>query len=189
MKRLLLLFVIIIAAAAASAQKYIPAIKTGTVLNYSVYLKNLGQTINLDLTFTSTDDPIKMKWNVAGYGSGFFEMPQQSLATGKKIVLSPPAPDAVTKIGNDETLLVLSKSVYNDAVNNNAFELNGLKFNVITDTVTYKINDKVTDIMHAVSANGKNEIWILKNPDYPLICQGKGVTRGIDFYITAVKEL
>ncbi len=188
MKQFILSFALLVCSPALFAQKYIPVIKAGTVLNYSVTLKNMGQNIQLDLTFNSLTDPIKMQWNVPGYGTGSFEMPIKALETGKKIVLSPPTPDGVTKMKNDETLLVLSKALYNDAVNNKAFELNGFQFAVITDTATYKINNKVTDILHAVSANGKNEIWILNSPDYPLICQGKGVTRGIDFYLTGIKE-
>jgi hypothetical protein len=188
MKQYLMAFALFILSPVLFAQKYIPVIKAGTILNYSVALKNMGQNINFDLTFNSLTDPIKMKWNVPGYGTGIFEMPLIALENGKKIVLSPPEPDGITKMKDDETLLVISKATYNDGVNKKAFELNGLKFNVITDTATYRINDKITDIMHAVSANGKNEIWILNNPDYPIICQGKGVTRGIDFYLTSIKE-
>jgi len=188
MKQFFLSFSLFLLGSIAFAQKYIPVIKTGTVLSYNVALKNMGQEIQLGLTVTSFADPIKMQWNVPGYGTGSFEMPLKALESGKKLVLSPPEPDGVTKMKDDETLLVLPKSIYSDAVKNKAFELNGFKFAVIADTATYKINNKVTDIMHAVSANGKNEIWILNNPDYPLICQGKGVTRGIDFYLTAIKE-
>jgi hypothetical protein len=188
MKQFILSFALVVIGATVFGQKYIPVIKEGTVLNYSVALKNMGQTVELNLTFSSLADPIKMKWEVLGYGTGSFEMPVKALEAGKKTVLSPPTPDGITKLSNDETLLMISKAVYSDAVKNKAFELNGLKFAVITDTATYKINKKVTDIIHAVSANGKNEIWILNSPDYPLICQGHGVTRGIDFYLTAIKE-
>jgi hypothetical protein len=188
MKKLFLSFTLTLIYASLFAQKYIPTIKAGTILNYSVALKNMGQNIDLSLTFTSLGDPIKMQWNVPGYGTGGFEMAAKALETGKKIVLSPPEPDGITKLKDDETILVLSKSVYGDAVKNKAFELNGFKFAVIADTATYKINNKITDIIHAVATNGKNEIWILNNPDFPIICQGKGVTRGIDFYLTSIKE-
>jgi len=188
MKKLFLSFTLTLICVSLFAQKYIPTIKPGTVLNYSVALKNMGQNIDLNLTFTSLGDPIKIQWNVPGYGAGSIEMAAKALESGKKIVLSPPEPDAVTKLKDDEALLLVPRSVYSDAVKNKAFELNGFKFAVITDTATYKINNKVTDIIHAVAANGKNEIWILNNPDFPIICQGKGVTRGIDFYLTSIKE-
>lgn len=188
MKRLLLSLALFIIGAAAFAQKYMPVIKTGTVLNYSAFLKNTGQNAELNLTITNFTDPVKMQWNVPGYGTGIFEMPAKALESGHKTVLSPPEPDGVTKMGNDETLLVLSKALYNDATSKKAFELNGLSFAVITDTAVYKINNKQTDILHAVAANGKSEIWVLNNPDYPLICQGKGITKGIDFYLTSIKE-
>ena len=173
---------------ATFAQKYIPVIKTGSVLNFSIYLKNMGQNADLNLTVTSLKDPITLHWNVPGYGGGEFEMPVKSLENAKKTVLSPPAPDGVTKINTDETLMVLSKALYAEATNTKAFELNSIKYTIIPDTAVYKINDKVTDIFHAVSADKKSEIWVLNSPDYPIICQARGVTKGIDFYLTSVKE-
>ena len=83
---------------ATFAQKYIPVIKTGSVLNFSIYLKNMGQNADLNLTVTSLKDPITLHWNVPGYGGGEFERPVKSLENAKKTVLSPPAPDGVTKI-------------------------------------------------------------------------------------------
>ncbi|HEY0245190.1 MAG TPA: hypothetical protein VGC01_06470 [Mucilaginibacter sp.] len=187
MKQLLFALCFVVLAPAAFAQKYIPTIKAGSVLNYNIYMKNMGQNVELDLTINALTDPIKMQWNVPGYGTGSFEMPLKSLENGKKTVLSPPEPDGVTKVSSDETLMVLSKALFSDATKNQAFELNGIKFTVITDTATYKINNKTTDIVHAVSADNKSGIWILNNPDYPIICQGVNITKGIDFYLTSIK--
>jgi hypothetical protein len=187
MKQLLFALGLLILTSAAFAQKYIPTIKTGSVLNYSIYMKNMGQNAELDLTITALTDPIKMQWSVPGYGTGVFEMPLKSLESGRKTILSPPEPDGVTKMGNDETLMVLSKALYSDATKNKAFELNGIKFNIVADTATYRINNKPTDILHAVSADNKSGIWILNNPDYPIICQGVNITKGIDFYLTSIK--
>jgi hypothetical protein len=188
MKKIFLSAAFFIITTATFAQKYIPVIKPGSVLNFSIYLKNMGQNAELTLTINSINDPIKMHWNVPGYGGGEFEMPMQSLQSAKKTVLSPPAPDGVTKVSTDETLMVLSKALYNNATQNKAFELNSIKFTVIPDTAAYKINDKETDIFHAVSSDKKSEIWVLNSPDYPIICQEKGLIKGIDFYLTGIKE-
>ena len=168
----------------ASAQKYIPAIKAGTVLNYAIQLKNLGQNLDLTLTFASLDDPLKIKWSVIGFGDGTFEVPAASLESAAKVVLSPPDPGSTTKIPKDQSIMFISKAVFKDMITNKAFEINGQKFTVVPDTNVYKINDKETDIIHATA--GKMELWILNNPDFPIICQAKGVTRGIDFYLTSV---
>jgi hypothetical protein len=188
MKKIFLSIVLLLIACSTFAQKYIPVIKTGSVLNFSIYLKNMGQNTELSLTVASLKDPITMHWNVPGYGGGEFEMPVKSLENAKKTVLSPPTPDGVTKINTDETLMVLSKALYTEATSTKAFELNGVKYAIIPDTAVYKINDKVTDIFLAVSADKKSEIWVLNSPDYPIICQAKGVTKGIDFYLTSIQE-
>ena len=170
------------------AQKYVPVIKEGSVLNYDAYSKGLGQHVPLMLTVKSLADPIKMQWDVDGYGTGSFEMSAKALASGTKLVIKQPDPDGVTSMKDDETLIVLSKATFGDLVKDKAFQLNNQKYTVSTDTATYKINDKEADVFHAISENGKGELWVLNNPDFPLIYKAKGVTRGVDFTLTGIKE-
>jgi hypothetical protein len=173
---------------AVFAQKYVPVIKEGTVLNYDGFSKALGQHIPLILTIKSLGDPLKIQWYVDGYGTGSFEIPAMALDSGKKLVIKQPDPDGVTKMKNDETLIVISKATFGSLVKNNAFELNGQKFTVSSDTTTYKINDKIADVLHAVGENGKSELWVVNNPDFPLVYKAKSVTRGVDFTLTGIKE-
>jgi hypothetical protein len=170
------------------AQKYVPVIKEGSVINYDAYSKGLGQHVPLILTIKSLGDPVKIQWDVDGYGTGSFEIPAMALDSGSKLVIKQPDPDGVTKMKNDETLMIISKATFGSLVKNNAFQLNGQKFTVSTDTTAYKINDKTADIFHAVSENGKGELWVLNNPDFPLIYKAKSVTRGVDFTLTGIKE-
>jgi hypothetical protein len=170
------------------AQKYVPVIKEGTVLNYDGFSKALGQHIPLTLTIKSLGDPVSIQWFVDGYGTGTFEIPAMAIDSGTKLVIKQPDPDGVTKMKNDETLIVISKTTFGALVKNNAFELNGQKFTVVADTATYKINDKAADVFHATGENGKSELWVLNNPDFPLVYKAKGVTRGVDFTLTAIKE-
>jgi hypothetical protein len=173
---------------AVFAQKYVPTIKEGTVLNYDGFSKALGQHIALTLTIKSLGDPVNIQWDVNGYGTGTFEIPAMAIDSGTKLVIKQPDPDGVTKMKNDETLILISKATFGRLVKNNAFELNGQKFTVNTDTATYRINDRAADVFHAVSENGKGELWVLNNPDFPLIYKAKSVTRGIDFTLTGIKE-
>ena len=66
--------------------------------------------------------------------------------------------------------------------------LNKGKFDAKPDTLKYKINDKEADVIHAATANGKVHIWILNNPDFPLICRLTGNPGGIDFDLLSIKE-
>jgi hypothetical protein len=172
----------------ATAQKYVPVIKVGTILNYDGYSKNLGQHIALMLTIKSLGNPVSIQWYVDGYGTGTFEIPAMAIDTDTKLVIKQPDPDGVTKLKNDETIIAISKATFNNMVKDNTFRLNNQRFTVTTDTAMYKINNKTADIFHAVSENGKSELWIVNNPGFPLVYKAKSVTRGVDFTLTGVKE-
>jgi len=190
MKKILILAFIINISLSASAQKYVPVVKDSTVLSYDAFSKGLGQHISLTLTVSNLNgDPIRLKWAVDGYGTGTFEIPAKALANGTKLVIKQPEPDGVTTLGNDETLAVISKATFNSMVTNKTFQLNGQKFTVLAaDTATYKVNNKVADVFHAATDNGKNEIWVLNVPNFPLVYKAKSVTRGVDITLTGVKE-
>jgi hypothetical protein len=188
MKPIIVLAFVASVYSSAFAQKYVPVIKEGTVLNYDGFSKALGQHIPLILTIKSLGDPFSLQWYVDNYGTGIFEIPAAAIDSGTRLVIRQPDPDGVTKMKNDETLIVISKSTFGSLVKDNAFKLNGQKFTVTADTATYKINDKAADIFHATSENGKSELWILNNPDFPLVYKAKNVTRGVDFTLTGIKE-
>jgi hypothetical protein len=121
-------------------------------------------------------------------GKGFFEMSAKSMQSATKTLAEEPMPDETTTMKDDEALLVLSKDTYNSMVNNKSFQLNGYTFNVQADTAAFKINKLDADVFYAVSTKGNRKIWVLNNPDFPLICKSYKVTDYIDFEITAIKE-
>jgi len=170
------------------AQKYVPVVKEGTVLNYDAFAKGLGQHIPLVFTIKSLGDPIKIQWDVDGYGTGSFEMPAKSLQSATKVVIKQPDPGAVTQIKEDETIIAISKDAFNNMVKDKAFEMNGQRFVVTADTAVCKINDKRLDVIYAISLNGKSEAWIVNNPDFPLVYRAKNISHGIDFTLTGIKE-
>jgi len=173
----------------ASAQKYVPVIKEGTVLTYDAYSVGLGQHIPLVLTVKSLGDPVVLKWDVEGYGTGTFEIPAKAMQTGTKLVFKQPDPDGATKLKDNETIIVLSKSIFNGLTTDKAAQINGLNVKVLSDTTTYRINNKPADVFHAATDNGKYEIWVINNPNFPLIYRGKTSSgAGIDITLTAIKE-
>ena len=172
----------------ASAQKYVPHIKEGTVMNYNVHSRSTGQPAGITLTIISLTPPVKIKWEIPFVGSGFFEMNAKSIQSATKTLADEPAPDETTTMKDDEALLILSKDTYNSMVTNKSFQLNGYTFNVQTDTAAFKINKQDADVFYAVSTKGNRKIWVLNNPDFPLICKSVKVTDYIDFEVTAIKE-
>jgi len=185
-KNLSFLFLLIISFFSASAQKYVPVIKEGTVLNYDVMSSASGQHATITLKYLTFTPPIKMSWNIPFVGAGTFEMSAKSLESGTKLFASEPDVDDVTKLDDNQTVLVLSKATFNDLVNTKSFKVNGYTFNVQPDTAAFKINQKDADVFHAVSTKGHRELWILNNPAWPLVCKSLNVS-GIDYSIVSVQ--
>ncbi len=188
MKNICLIALTLIVSHVVMAQKYVPKIIVNTVLNYNVVATSTGQQIPLTLTILNLNDPVRMKWGIPGLGTGTFEISAKGVESATKMYLSEPAPDDVTKLKDNESIMVISKAQYKALIQSQAFELNGAKFIVKTEAVPYKINDKEADVIHSVSANGKVEMWILNNPDFPLICKLTGNPQGIDLDLTTLKE-
>jgi hypothetical protein len=172
----------------AAGQKYVPVVKDGTVFNYDAFAKGLGQHIPLVFTIKSLGDPIKIRWDVDGYGTGSFEMPAKSLQSATKVVIKQPEPDAITQIKEDETIIAISKDAFAAMIKDKVFEMNGQKFVVAADTAVCKVNDKQLDVIYATTLNGKSEVWIINNPDFPVVYRAKNVSHGIDFTLTGIKE-
>ena len=173
---------------AAFAQKYVPQIKAGSVFNYNAYSRAFGQDVPLTLTIVSITAPVQLKFNVPQLGTGTFEISAKAMESGKKMALKEPETDGVTKLKDDETIAVLSKNTFNSLTTNKTFELNGQTFTVTEDTTPFKINDKEADVFYAVTANGKTKLWILNNPDFPLVCKLEGGPQGIDLTLKSLQE-
>lgn len=169
-------------------QKYIPKISVNSVFNYNVIANSTGQQIPLTITVLNLTDPLRMKWGIPGLGSGTFEISAKGFESATKMHLSEPTPDDITKLKDNESVMVISKNQFTSLLNNQSFDMNGAKFTIRPTTIPYKINDKEADVIHAATANGKVEMWILNNPDFPLICKLTGNPQGIDFDQTSIKE-
>jgi len=187
MKKTALILLAALLANAAMAQKYVPKIGVNAVINYDVVATASGQQIPLTLTMESVTDPVIFRWAIPGLGIGKFQLSPAGFQSGTKMRLEEPQ-DGTTKLKDDETIMVLSKDSFNNLVKNQTFMLNKGKFDAKPDTLKYKINDKEADVIHAATANGKVHIWVLNNPDFPLICRLTGNPGGIDFDLLSIKE-
>ncbi|OCX54651.1 hypothetical protein BEL04_10520 [Mucilaginibacter sp. PPCGB 2223] len=172
----------------AAAQNIVPQIGVGSVLNYTVISTATGQQIPLTLNFISMNDPMKLKWTLTGLGTGSFIIPAKALESGTKMRLEEPMPGTDTQFGDSETIMFISKAAFSDMLKTRQLAINRAKFTVNQTTEALQVNDKPIDVYHAVTANGKVEVWILNNPNMPLICKFKGNPGGIDFDLTHYKE-
>ena len=157
-------------------------------MTYSVIARATGQTANITLTILSLGDPYQIKWDIPFVGTGKFEMSAASVQSATKTLAEEPAADEITRMKDDQTLLILSKDTYKSAVTTKTFNLNGYTFKVQPDTAAFKINKKDADVFYAVSSKGNRRIWVLNDPDFPLICRSKRVTDYIDFELISLTE-
>jgi hypothetical protein len=187
MKKLSIVLSFMIAALGVFAQKYVPKFKAGSTIDYMVAYQ--GQDIPFGLTVKSTGDPLILQWDIDNYGSGTFEMTAKAVQSGTKMGLSQPAPGVANKLGDNETFSLISKAALESLSKTKAFEYGGTKYTDKTDAaVPFKINGKDADVYHVISTDGKHEMWILNNPDLPLVCKTKGNPSGIDVQLAAIKE-
>ncbi|MFD1257341.1 hypothetical protein ACFQ3S_11085 [Mucilaginibacter terrae] len=187
MKKLIVLTLYSLLGLTVLAQKYIPQVKTGTVLNYTAYARAFGQTLPAILTITEINAPLRMKWVINGLGTGIFEISAKAIQSGNKMALREPGFEEITKLKDSETLAFLSKDTFTALINNKVFELNGQKFTVTDGAPSYNIDGKEADTFYAVTANGKTKLWVLNNPDFPLICKIEGAPQGIDLALNSVQ--
>lgn len=166
------------------AQKVVPEIKAGTVMYCSVFVQ--GQEFPLTLTLNSISGPVSISWSVDGYGDGSFEMTAKALESASRFSSGQPALGA-TKLDDSETFGILSKAAYQSLIENKTFTYNGLKFKIkSTDSDTMKIGGKEIDLSHVVSEDGSLTLWILNNPNFPLILQTLGTS--LDIVVNDIKS-
>lgn len=164
------------------AQKNIPVLKNGTVISGTASMDNN----DFDVTFTivNLENPVSIGWSVNGYGDGTIEMTNKGVETANGLYLAQPA-IGKTVLNDNQTFLIISKNSYKSIQENKTFSYNNIKFTVSASDAVIKINDTETDTIHLVMDGGKGEIWILNNPNFPLIMKSKGLP--IDITIDSIK--
>lgn len=186
MKKLVLIITAVVLGATAFAQRIVPQIKANSVINY-IYTSD-GQSLPMTLTFTGLGNPTKMDWSIDGYGQGSYEMSAKALQEGKGIDFKAPEQDVVTKLPDYKTVACISKNAFSNLIKTKGFEYNDIKYAVAAaDTANIKLNNQQLDVIHAVATNGKGEIWVLNNPDFPLICRTKNNADGTDLNLVSIQ--
>ena len=183
MKKILLILLGLSLSVATFAQKFNPEIKKGTAIQCAGYRG--GQEFPLTLTIKSMSSPVVIAWEVPNYGEGSFEMTDKALESSTKMWVGGNPSMDVTKLPEDQTYGLISKAAYKTLMETKTFTYSGMKFNIKADAKPMQINGKDADVTNIVSENGKFELWILNNPNFPLIVQSAGMP--IDIVATEIK--
>jgi hypothetical protein len=188
MKKITLAFCLLVALSSWAQDKFTPAIKQGTKLNYSAFVD--GQTFPCTFSFDSVNTGyLKVGWMVEGFGSGAWIMKSKSLETAIKGFWGQPSPGTQEEVPDDKSILVFSKAQWDMLQKDNKLNFDQQTFTVKTpsEQQQIKLAGKQVDAYLLESANGTTRIWILNNAAFPVLLKIEGNSLGADLVINSVE--
>jgi len=151
------------------SQNYIPTIKNNTELNYVCKLH--GQTRTLTLTAQTENGGLAFKLDTRGVKSTIVMLPE-AIKNGTELSFNQGEYAPVLNLKPTETFFMISRSAYQDLVKNGSFVYNNTTYVLDKeDNNDFSIDGKLVDALHVIAQIDETEMWIVKNPEYPLICK------------------
>lgn len=169
-----------------NSQNYIPSIKNNTELHYVCKLH--GQTRALSLTAKTAGDTLTFKLETRGVKSSIVMLPE-ALKNGNALSYNQGEYAPVLNLKPTETFFMISRSAYQDLIKNQTFIYNNTTYVLqkTEDKESVFIDGKQLETFHVAAQIDQTEMWIVKNPDFPLICKMNKNPLGINF--TLVKTV
>ena len=170
-----------------SAQNFVPTIKNKTELHYICKLH--GQTRTLTLTSKITADALIFNLDTRDVNSNIITK-SEALKNGNALSYNQGEFAPVLNLKPNETFFMISQSAYQDLVKNNRFIYNNTTYvldqNADQNSIT--IDGKGVDVMHVIARIDETEMWIVKNPEFPLICKITKNPLGINWTLVKIVE-
>ena len=188
MRKIIYSLCLLITSAGFAQEKYVPAIKQGTALHYTVNAN--GQNIACIFSFDSiASNCIKVGWNIDGLGTGSWLMKNKSLDNGTKGYWSQPTPGLQEELGDDQTVLVFSHAQWASLQKDQKINFDQQTYTVKkpSDQQLLKLSDKQVDAFYLENQNGTSRIWVLNNASFPVLLKIEGNTVGPDIAINSVE--
>ena len=188
MKNIVFGLSLFVATASFAQDKFSPAIKQGTKLNFSAMLN--GQTYPCVFSLDSlTAAYVKVGWSVEGFGSGGWVMKSKSLESGNRGFWSQPNPGTVEDMADDQVVVLFSKAQWDMLQKDKKINFDQLNYTVKqpTEQQQLKISGKTVDAYYLESSNGSTHIWILNNAATPILLKIEGNTLGADLTLNSVE--
>lgn len=167
------------------AQKESITIKNKTELNYVCKLH--GQTRALKLTTQMTKDTLVFYLETRGVKSNIV-ISQKALKNGNALSYNQGENSPVLYLNPNETFFMISQSAYQDLLKNNQFVYNNTTYNLDKKVKAseIRIDGKLVDALHVIAQIDHTEMWVVKNPDFPLICKMTNNPLGINYTLYKV---
>ncbi|QKG54270.1 hypothetical protein [Hymenobacter sp. BRD67] len=185
MKKLLLLLLPALLARPAAAQLLKPVVGPGTTFGYVFDLH--GQHAPFELAIAGATDTLRLNWRIRGLAGGAYAVSPTAWQRADKLNFAQPTPGRTVRLPNDQTFMLLSKSAFAALVARHRYEYDHTVYELRADTAPLLLGGRPLDVLHVVALGDPTELWILNNPDFPVICQARHNPLGIDFVLTGIK--
>jgi len=187
MKNIIAAFLFLAFYQTGTPQNYIPTIKNNTALHYICKLH--GQTRTLSLTAETAGDALTFKLETRGVKSSIVMLPE-GVKNGNALSFNQGEYTPVLNLKPTETFFMISRSAYHDLVKNNSFVYNNTTYvlDKNADKNGVSIDGKLIDALHVIAQIDETEMWIVKNPEFPLICKIIKNPLGINFTLVKVVD-
>jgi hypothetical protein len=162
--------------------------KQGLEMEYTVF--PMGQIFPVTLRLDSlTADYLSIAWkNVEGRG-GKLIMTRASLDSATTAYWGPPQYGLDVTLDPEMTMLIFSKKLWNELKQNKKVNYDGTLYiqQEASGSNQLSFGGKPADAIYLESANGQSRIWLLNNPELPILLKVEKNPFGVDLQIERVK--
>ncbi|WNH09098.1 hypothetical protein [Thalassobellus suaedae] len=141
------------------------------------------------MTFTTemTSDTLVLNLETRGVKSSIKMMPE-AVKSGIELSYNQGEYSPVMNLKSTETFFMVSKSAYQDLLKNGQFVYNNTTYvlDKSEEKIPVVIDGKPIPTWHVVAQIDETEIWILQNPELPLLCKMTKNPLGINFTLTDI---
>lgn len=172
----------------SEAQQLVPVIKAGTKIDYRYFLYGQSSTY-FNFTVNTVKDSVELGWSIKGYAYGKYLISAAGFESGTKVNFIQPAYQTTLRLAPDETFAIISKKAFQDFRKSKKFFYNNTTYALVIDAKDdlFKIGGLMVDVLHVKGVEEAGDLWILNDPEFPLICQIRNNPLGINFTVTAIK--
>jgi hypothetical protein len=173
---------------AVFSQKNSVEIKDGSHFEYLFNLHGQKRPIGYDLNLLT--DAIQINWELRGI-KGTYTMPYDGLDNGSRLYVKQPEPFETVKLSSDETICFISRSAFQNLIEQGKFVYNQTTYVLVPlkegNRDMFEVNGKELPVIHVKAQIDETEMWILENPEFPLVCKLYLNPLGVDYTITKIE--
>lgn len=133
--------------------------KTKYLFTYSLH----GQTRRFNVDITAHKDSIIFDYGIQRnlrYWKGTFRMTPKAVKSAKSVCYQQPTDGLDLTLSDNELFAMISSDSYK------FIKKKGI---LILDNITFHLADRTSDMLHLVAEHNNGEMWVLDNPDLPII--------------------